>query len=205
MKKNKKLIFSIVFLLGFLAILISILFGRSLFIDNLVYPANLRSDLLTKIVKVVTILGDKYFIAALVLVIAGILFLKKKRRTSIFMCINLVDIVILNKVIKHLVARPRPANMLIEKDGYSFPSGHAMLSIGVYGFLIYLISKSGLNKNLKRCLNIILSVIIVLVGITRLYLGVHYPSDVIGGYLISIAYLLAFITLAYDINKDLKK
>ena len=205
MKKNKKIILAIISGIGFLVILLSILFGRSLFIDNLVYPANLRSDLLTKVCKVVTILGDKYFIAALVVLIAGILFLKKKRKTSILLCFNLFNIVVLNKVIKYLVARPRPANMLIEKDGYSFPSGHSMLSIGVYGFLIYLICKSNLSKSLKRCLTIVLSLIIFIVGITRLYLGVHYPSDVLGGYLLSFAYLLVFITIVYDKKKDLKK
>ena len=203
MKKNKRWYLFGVLIVCFLVILISILMGRNLFIDNLIYPNNLRTDFLTKIVKVVTILGDKYFIAFLVLVIAAILFVKKKRRTSILMCFNLANIVILNKVIKYIVARPRPATMIIEKDGFSFPSGHSMLSIGIYGFLIYLVNKSNLSKKFKNCLTIVLSLIIVLVGFTRLYLGVHYPSDIIGGYLLTGAYLITFITLIN--RKSLKK
>lgn len=181
----------------FIVILVSILMGRELYIDNLIRNIipNLRFDFCTKIVKVLTYLGDKYFMVLLVLAISGILYLKKYKAHAFVSCLNLFNIVILNKGIKYLVKRERPLDMLIEKDGYSFPSGHSMLSIGVYGLLIYFICKSNMSKKVKTLLVTILSIIIVIVGYTRLYLGVHYPSDIFGGYLITAAYLIVFISI----------
>ena len=70
-----------------------------------------------------------------------------------------------------------------------------MISMAFYGFLIYLIYKNIKNKYLKTTLIIILSLLIIAIGISRIYLGVHYLSDVIGGFLISIFYLIVYIKL----------
>ena len=70
-----------------------------------------------------------------------------------------------------------------------------MISMAFYGFLIYLIYKNIKNKYLKTTLIIILSLLIIAIGISRIYLGVHYVSDVIGGFLISISYLIVYIKL----------
>ena len=95
--------------------------------------------------------------------------------------------------------------MLIEEDGFSFPSGHSMLAIGIYGFLMFLIYKSNLEKKYKTILMTLLTIIIVVVGLTRMYLGVHYPSDIIGGYLIIGAYLIVFISIINEkVYKKLK-
>lgn len=181
----------------FLVILISILLGRSLFIDNTIMNimVGMRHDGLTKVVKILTILGDKKFILVLVVAISAALWFSKHKADAYMMCLNLFNIVVLNKGIKYLVRRERPLDMLIEKDGFSFPSGHSMLSLGVYGFLMFLIYKSNLSKKYKTILMTILTITIILVGLTRMYLGVHYPSDVIGGYLITGAYLIVFITI----------
>lgn len=189
----------------FLIILLSVVFGRDLFIDKTIINilSYLRNDFFTAINKIVTLLGDKKFILVLVVVLAGYLFYKKYRRTALVVCLNLFNIVILNKGIKYLVRRERPAFKLVEEDGYSFPSGHAMLTIGVYGLLIYLIHRSKLDSKIKKLLTILLTVIIIFVGYTRMYLGVHYPSDVIAGYLITGIYLIFFITLLE--NKFYKK
>ena len=81
---------------------------------------------------------------------------------------------------------------IIDESGYSFPSGHSIVSMAFYGFLIYLIYKNIQNKYLKWILCIILSILIILIGISRIYLGVHYASDVIGGFCFSIGYLVIF-------------
>ena len=191
----------------FFVILISILMGRTLFIDTTIMNmmANIRGEGLTKIVKIITLFGESKLILVLVVALAGILYFTKHKADAYMMCLNLFNIVILNKGIKYLVRRERPLNMLIEEDGFSFPSGHSMLSIGVYGFLMFLIYKSNLEKKYKTILMTLLTIIIVVVGLTRMYLGVHYPSDVIGGYLITGAYLIIFISIINEkVYKKLK-
>ena len=92
--------------------------------------------------------------------------------------------------------RPRPIEFrIIDENGYSFPSGHSMVSAAFYGFLIYLIYKNIKNKYLKWGLITILSLLIIFIGISRIYLGVHYTSDVLAGFLISISYLIIFTSL----------
>lgn len=183
----------------FLVILVSILMGRNLFIDNILidFIFRFRNDTNTNILKILTLFGEKYVVLGIVIIIAGILFLAKYRKDSYMFLLNLFNIVVLNKGIKYLVRRDRPisTNWLVEEDGFSFPSGHSMLSIGVYGFLIFLIYKSNLKLLYKRILITILSIIILIVGISRIYLGVHYPSDVLGGYIITTIYLVVFITV----------
>lgn len=78
---------------------------------------------------------------------------------------------------------------------YSFPSGHSMVSMAFYGYLVYLIYKYVKNKYIKWTSITLLSILIFLIGISRIYLGVHYTSDVVGGFLISIAYLIIYINI----------
>ncbi len=205
--KKRYFVCGISFIL-FLVILVSILMGRTLFIDGSIreFILGIRTDLLTKIFKVLTIIGDKKFILCLVILLAGIFYFKKNRNNAIIMCANLFNIVILNKGIKYLVKRERPLGGLVEEDGYSFPSGHSMLTIGVYGLLIYLIYKSNIKSSTKKILITLLTIIILVVGLSRMYLGVHYPSDVIGGYLITLAYLILFApVIGTVIDKFFKK
>lgn len=115
---------------------------------------------------------------------------------SLAILINLIIVTILNQGMKFILQRPRPTEYrIIEETGYSFPSGHSMVSMAFYGLLIYLIYKHIENKYLKWLLISILSLLIVLIGFSRIYLGVHYVSDVIAGFLFSIAYLILFIKL----------
>lgn len=85
--------------------------------------------------------------------------------------------------------------MLVEESGYSFPSGHSFVSIAFYGFLIYLIINSKLKKQTKIVLSIVLASLILLIGISRIYLGVHYPSDVTAGFIGGAIYLMIFIEI----------
>lgn len=108
----------------------------------------------------------------------------------------------LNLVLKNIVERPRPIGYrLIDETGYSFPSGHSMISTAFYGLIIYLIWKNVRNTKLKYISCILLALLILLIGISRIYLGVHYASDVIGGFTISIAYLIIFTSTFKTIDK----
>ena len=104
-------------------------------------------------------------------------------------------ITILNQILKRILQRPRPTEFrIIEETGYSFPSGHSMVSMAFYGYLIYLIYKYAKNKYIKWALITLLSILICSIGISRIYLGVHYTSDVLGGFLISVSYLIIYIS-----------
>lgn len=96
---------------------------------------------------------------------------------------------IINKVVKTIVQRPRPdaSMMLIDQGGYSFASGHSITSIAVYGLLVFLLIKH--KPNHYKPLAILCAVLAVVIGVSRVYVGVHFPSDVIAGWCEGIALL----------------
>lgn len=144
-----------------------------------------------------------WFGSAICLIIATVLlfiFLKNKK-TSLVVLINLVLVTVLNQGMKFILQRPRPTEFrIIEETGYSFPSGHSMVSMAFYGLLIYIIYKHINNKYLKWILISLLSILILLIGFSRIYLGIHYVSDVCAGFLFSIAYLILFINAINKLN-----
>ena len=117
------------------------------------------------------------------------------------MTINVLICFLLNQGLKLLFSRPRPIDInLITESGYSYPSGHSMMSMAFYGLLIYFISNSKLSNWKKYTLNILLSILVLLIGFSRIYLGVHFASDVIAGFSLSLAYLILFTSY---INKKM--
>lgn len=158
----------------------------------------LISDSRTPFIKLVTNLGGT--LCLIILTILSFLLFKNKR-IGISVTINLIIITLLNIVLKNIVGRARPIdNRIIEETGYSFPSGHSMISMAFYGYFIYLIYKYVKSKKLKWILIVMLELLIISIGISRIYLGVHYTSDVISGFLFSIAYLIIFTSV---VNKYL--
>lgn len=105
----------------------------------------------------------------------------------------------INLLIKTIIKRPRPslATTISIETGYSFPSAHAMVGTVFYGFIIYLIRKNVKNKKIKNLVTLLLSIIIFLIGISRIYLGVHYATDVIAGFIFGLLILFIFIKLVY--------
>ena len=104
--------------------------------------------------------------------------------------------VILNNVIKVIVKRERPISwFLVEESGYSFPSGHAMAAVCFYGLIIYLLYRSNIKKKYQIGIITFLTILILLIAISRIYLGVHYASDVIGGVVIALIYLVIYVTI----------
>ena len=158
----------------------------------------LISDFTTPIAKNITNLGGAIFLVTLATIL---LIAIKDKKTGLFIWINLGIITIINQILKHIVQRERPTEFrIIDESGYSFPSGHSMVSTAFYGFLIYLIYKKVENKYLKWGLITLLSIVIILIGTSRIYLGVHYTSDVIAGFLISISYLIIFTSVIKNLK-----
>ena len=156
----------------------------------------LISDFMTPIMSCITWFGGPIWIVVLTVLL--FVFIKEKK-ICVAVLTNLVTITVLNQVFKFILQRPRPEGYrLIAESGYSFPSGHSMVSMAFYGFLIYLIYYYFKNKHLKWTLITILGILIVLIGLSRIYLGVHYTSDVCAGFVFSLAYLILYISV---INK----
>ena len=132
-----------------------------------------------------------------------LLIISKDKKIGVGILINLCTATGLNLILKSLLQRPRPTEFrIINETGYSFPSGHSMISMAFYGFIIYLIYEKVKNKYIKWTSITLLSILIVMIGFSRIYLGVHYVSDVLAGFLFSIAYLIVYIGI---INKYLFK
>ena len=150
----------------------------------------LISDFTTPIAKFITNFGGAIF---LIILTITLFILIKNKKIGLSIILNLIVITGLNQILKYILQRPRPTEYrLIEETGFSFPSGHSMVSMAFYGYLIYLIYKYVKNKDLKWISIVLLSILICSIGISRIYLGVHYTSDVLGGFLISLSYLIVY-------------
>lgn len=195
MTKNLKWIILFICLIGFLALAEDV-FNKEIMNGDIIgykmISTFLISDFATPIAKFITNFGGAIFIIVLTALLV-IAIKNKKIGLSIFT--NLVIITVLNQSLKRILQRPRPTEYrIIQETGYSFPSGHSMISMAFYGYLIYLIYRYVKNKYIKWISISLLSILICLIGISRIYLGVHYTSDVLGGFLISISYLVIYIS-----------
>lgn len=194
-KNNKRWCLLFICLIMFLFILENVFDNEINIFDTYIYNKVIlvKTDIVTNIFKVITEFGD-----ALVLIgitVLSLLVLKNKK-IGIAISLNLVSIALLNQILKRIIQRPRPEGFrLIEQSGYSFPSGHSMASMAFYGLIIYFVYKYVKNKMARNIICTILSLLIILIGISRIYLGVHYASDVLAGFMLSIAYLVVYISL----------
>ena len=152
---------------------------------------NLRQDWLTPVMMFITNLGG---VVALTSITIITIILAKSKKVGLAVIANLGGIGLFNLLLKEIVQRPRPTGYeLIQEGGYSFPSGHSMVSMGFYGLLIYLSFTRIKNLKLRNVTCVLLGTLIFLIGFSRIYLGVHYASDVIAGFIISIIYLILII------------
>ena len=199
MKKNKVgIIVASCALVAFAIISFLVISKREFVIDNFFYNllvVNLRNPVLNKIVIGITYIGSAYAYGILVLLFF-ILF--KNKKIPCLMVLNLGISAGLMKVIKHIIQRPRPDGFrLIPETGYSFPSGHSLNAMVFYGLLIYIVHTSVKNKKLRVFLEVLLGLVILLIGLSRIYVGVHYASDVLAGFLFGIVCVTLFINLVY--------
>ncbi len=194
MKKNIKYIILTSLSLLFIATLILVLTNNIEAFDTKIY--NLvtvyKNDTVTNIYKCITFFGSTTFIIILCLLFL-IIFWKQKKGFVISVC--LIVSTIINNIIKLLVRRERPLDiMLVEESTFSFPSGHTMASVSMYGLLIYLVWKSNLSKKFKIIITVLLSILTLAIATSRIYLGAHFASDIVGAILMSSIWLLLFIS-----------
>lgn len=167
--------------------------------DNAVYTviSSFISTKMTALMKFISFLGT---VPVLVVVSVSVLLILWKTKKPLFYgwmaAVNLFLIFLLNVLFKFSFHRERPDILrLITETGYSFPSGHSMIGLSFYGFMIYL-SFLYLKKPWKYISSAFLCVLILMIGISRIYLGVHYASDVAAGFSAGLAWLIMFTVLS---------
>lgn len=197
--KKKNIILALFFAILFLILMVLVVFGYTAKFDTYVYDfiISFRNSFLDHYFITVTKLGNTSIVVLVVLILALIF----RNRYSIFLIVSSIDSVILNTIFKYIIQRPRPNELrLISQSGYSFPSGHAMISICLYGYLCYLAFTKIKNKVYKYVVSTILILVILSIGVSRIYVGVHYASDVVAGYLLALSYLVILIEVTKKID-----
>jgi len=194
---KKRYIFICILFLLFIINTIVIFTNGSKVIDDNIYNflISFRNDYLDTFFKIITKLGNP--IGVIITIFILLIFLEKENIYRLM--ISVIGVVSTNQLLKHTLRRVRPDHIrLINEKSFAYPSGHSMISIAIYGVLIYIIYKNIKNKFIKTILIIILTILVLLIGISRIYLGVHYPTDILGGYLIALPIVILIIGLLND-------
>lgn len=183
--KKEKLITLILLIILLLIDIILILTGIMNNIDSIVYDFifSFNNTTLTNIFKIISLLASTKMVIIYNIIIVIVMIIRKSNKLVLVPIASSLSGFI-TYIIKIIVARERPGiNPLVIEKTYSFPSGHSMISILFFGTLLYIIKRE--NYKYKKVFNIIIPIYILSVGISRIYLGVHYFSDCISGYLIA--------------------
>jgi undecaprenyl-diphosphatase len=167
------------------------------------YLKNHVSERNNEIMQFFTFLGThEFLIPANLLLIAYFLFIRKHKWYSIKVPAIALSSLGLMFLLKHHFNRERPnIPLLREAKGLSFPSGHALMSVTFYGLIIYMVFKSVRNRELKWTLITLLILLIMIIGLSRIYLRVHYASDVMAGYCIGFLWLVFAVYMLNRMEK----
>lgn len=180
---------SIIFFIIFLIILLDLLFTKQLLkldylVNNLIQ--NIQSPLLTKTFIFITNFGNTIPLIIFTIFLLIFLYIRKKYSHLILLILSMLTGLVIELSIKYLVHRIRPSNGLIQASTYSFPSGHATMAVIFFSILLYSIIETIKSKKTKLILSLIIISIILLIGFSRIYLNVHYFSDVLAGLVLGL-------------------
>ena len=158
---------------------------------------SIRTPFLNKVMAFITYMGNSYAIAISFLIMVILLIILKKFRYLYSLLISLSSSAVFVLLIKNIIGRQRPPieNALIVLKDFSFPSGHSYMAVAFYGLIIYFIFDILKNNNTKYFILAVGIIFILSLGFSRLYLGVHWPSDVFAGFAAAIALITAIITI----------
>ena len=188
--------FYVLFLLfGFIKsfVLSEVIFGTDVRVENLLYV--FRDDGFIKFFYWVTLLGNWQIIVSFGVVLSIIFFILRKKVYILALWIAIFGTQLFDTLGKITFNRPRPISAIFIENTTSFPSGHAAIVVAFYGFISYVILRTREGRRKKINVLIISFGIIFLIGFSRMYLGLHYLSDVIGGYLLGALWLIIAISI----------
>lgn len=161
------------------------------------YVISHRNPELTKYFIFVTHVGDIYGYAAVLIAFTLMsIFVFKNWKYIIQIVLVLILSAVSNLMLKRFIDRARPGiEHMVSVETLSYPSGHAMSAMAFYGFLIYLFYRFKINIFLKIGVILLLGLLILSIGLSRIYLGVHFPSDIAGGYIAGFIWVVFCVLL----------
>lgn len=162
-----------------------IMAGDEVWLDEAAFglAANLSHPIMDGFVKFITFFASRQFLTPTALALVGYyLFVRKHRWNSLKVPVVALGSITLNLILKYFFDRERPISPLVEASGLSFPSGHSMVAASFYGLLIYLVWHNVKDVRYRNLLVALLVVFVLLIGFSRIYLRVHYATDVLAGF-----------------------
>ena len=189
-------------ILSFAAILDSLSVKGTLFHLDLKINASVIREAnpgLTQSLETITTLGNIFLVVLVAVTVGVILFIRKNwwRLLALFLAVAIGQAVL--NILKVIFQRPRPKTDMYVFS-YSFPSGHVFSATVIYGFCIYLTFRFIKNATVKWMVSALLALLILLIGFSRVYLGVHWLSDTLAGYVTGLAWLLFCIFFAKTVG-----
>ncbi len=208
--ENRRLVVVSACLLVFLVLLNRVLAGEIMALDSsaiALMTGHVRAAWLTPIMEIIsfTVTPIPLFASIFAVALAG--RLRGIGGLGWFCTVNLVGSTILNQLLKFAIQRPRPdaSLRLVEIGGFSFPSGHSMAAMAFFGLLIWLTWRYAGDRRMRAGLTALLCAAIAAVGFSRVYLGVHYVSDVLGGFCVSLIWLAVYTKVAGSMPTEAKR
>ncbi len=185
--KNKKFYISIILALLFTINTILVLCEYTTPFDDAVHEliTNLYCPFLDVLMRIITFFASDIVIISIVVLSMLYLFVENKKKKSLFVGLTIGSAMLIYLFFNTVIQRARPIYISIAETRYSYPSGHTTASITIYGLFLYIINKGNYSKKMKRLLSSICLFFMIFIPISRLYLGAHFISDVIGGLLLA--------------------
>jgi len=174
-------------------ILSGTIYGLDIRIENLLYV--FRDDELIKFFCWITLLANWQIIVSFGIILSIIFWILRKRAYIFALWIAVIGTQLFDTLGKIAFARPRPQSAIFIESSNSFPSGHSAIAIAFYGFIAYVLLRTREGRRKKLNVLSIAFVIIFFIGFSRTYLGLHYFSDIIGGYLLGFLWLIISISI----------
>ena len=167
------------------------------------YLYSLRDPNILAVLVLITKLGDWSLVIPVAAISGALLIYFKRIHLAAGLAVSLIGAFVTSTAFQMLLQRARPPEEFhaVIESSYTFPSRHATVAIALYGFLMYVNSKLTVSPPLRKLISLALFLVIVLLGFSRIYLGVHYPTDVLGGYIIGYLFMLIGIHAARKLEK----
>lgn len=171
------------------------------------FVQGLEAPWLTNVFKTFTSIGSWYVVVPITLIVCFLLFFVYKYRQQAYLfAFSIVSTIALNELLKLYFKRDRPElYRIMNAGGYSFPSGHTMMAFSLYGMITYICWRNIKTAGARVALLIVATLMAFMIAISRIYVGVHYPSDIVGGIAASTFWVTIIIVIYSAIRERQKR